>query len=208
VQVIQSMRSCERTLPVCFLPTQPSFPPQSPHHHHHHSRLFSYLRPLQLVLLDRVRHVEEVLLLLHVRTLETGSDTGARVATGVEDVSPVVVLGLVEKSLDSGLREGPWSGVEGLLLGPDDRLGVRVRVEVLLQLLPWEWVELLDTGNGSVGDLVLLTVLVQCHVGLASAHDYALNLVVGVELEVVFTIVGDIRDDPLEVALASEVFDA
>jgi len=143
-----------------------------------------------------------------MRALETGSDTGTRVAAGVEDVSSVVVLGLVEKSLDSGLGEGPWASVEGLLLCPDNSLSVRVRVEVLLELLPWEGVELLNTGDGGVGDLVLLAVLVQGGVGLTSAHNHALDLVVGVELVVMFTIVGNIRDDPLEVALSGKVINA
>ena len=143
-----------------------------------------------------------------MRALETSSDTGTGVTTGIEDVSPVVVFGLVEQRLDSGLGERPGTCVEGLFLRPDDGLGVGVRVEVLLELLPWEGVELFDTRDSRVGDLVLLTVLVERGVRLTRAENDALDLVVGVNLKVMAAVVGDIGNDPLEVAVASEVLDA
>jgi hypothetical protein len=60
---------------------------------------------LELVLLDGESHLEQVLLLLHVGGLETSGDGSTGVAASVHDVLPVVVLGVVEKSLDSGLGE-------------------------------------------------------------------------------------------------------
>jgi hypothetical protein len=60
---------------------------------------------LELVLLDGESHLEQVLLLLHVGGLETSGDGSTGVAASVHDVLPVVVLGVVEKSLDPGLGE-------------------------------------------------------------------------------------------------------
>lgn len=51
---------------------------------------------------------------------------------------------------------------------------------------------------------MLGAVFVQGDVDLAGAEDYAVDLVVG---EDGFVIVGGIGDDPLEVGVASEVFD-
>lgn len=51
---------------------------------------------------------------------------------------------------------------------------------------------------------MLGTVFVQGDVDLTGAEDYAVDLVVG---EDGFVVVGGVRDDPLEVGLASEVFD-
>lgn len=69
-----------------------------------------------------------------------------------------MVLCLVEQGLYSGLDETPGSGIERLFLTPDDVLGVGVAVKVLLKLLPGEWVQLFDTGDGGVGDVVVGTV--------------------------------------------------
>lgn len=139
--------------------------------------------------------------------LETSGDGSTRVSASVHDVLPVVVLGVVEKSLDSGLGEGPGTGVEGLLLAPDDRLGIRVGVEVVAELGPGEGVELLNTGDGSVGDLVGLTVLEEAGEDLAGTENDTLDLLGLVDLEGGVLGVRGVLNDPLEVALTSEVLD-
>lgn len=65
------------------------------------------LLALELVLLDVESSIQQVLLFLHVAALETSGDTGAGVSTSIENVSSVVVLGLVQQRLDTGLCEGP-----------------------------------------------------------------------------------------------------
>jgi hypothetical protein len=165
------------------------------------------LLALELVLLDGESHLEQVLLLLHVGGFETSGDGGTGVAASVHDVLPVVVLGVVEKSLDSGLGERPGTSVEGLLLAPNDRLGIRVRVEVVAELGPGEGVELLNTGDRCVGDLVGLTVLEQGGEDLAGTEDDTLDLFGLVNLEGGVLGVHGVLDDPPEVALTSEVLD-
>lgn len=70
-------------------------------------------------------------------------------------------------------------------------------------MLPWEGVELLDTSNGSVVELVCFAVLVQRCVDLTSAEDYAVNLI---GLGDGFAVLR-IRDDPLEVRLVCKILD-
>lgn len=87
-----------------------------------------------------------------------------------------MVLGLVQECLDTGLGEAPSTRVKRLLLRPDDGLGVGVAVEVLLELLPREGVELLETRDGDIVNLVLGAVLVQSGVDLTRAEDDAVDL--------------------------------
>jgi hypothetical protein len=65
------------------------------------------LLALELGLLDVESGIQQVLLFFHVAALKTSGDTGAGVSTSIENVSSVVVLGLVQQSLDTGLCEGP-----------------------------------------------------------------------------------------------------
>lgn len=118
-------------------------------------------------------------------------------------MSAVVVLRLIEQGLDSRLSEAPGTGVEGLLLTPDDVLGVGVHVEVLLQLSPREGVELLDTGDCSGLDFLACAMLVDGGVGLACAENDALDLVWLFYRLAMF----GIRDDPLEVRIPCEILD-
>lgn len=157
-------------------------------------------------MLDVKSGFQKVLLFLHVAALETSGDTGARVSSSIKNVSSVVVLGLVQQSLDTRLCEGPRTCVKRLLLGPDDVLGVGVRVEVLLELSPREGVELLNTGDGSVGDAILLAVLVQSSIDLTSTENDALNLLLRLDLVLALG-VSRVRNDPLEVRVASELLD-
>jgi len=68
-----------------------------------------------------------------VRELQSSGDGSTGVTASIHDVFPVVVLGVVQQGLDSGLCETPCSGVKRLLLAPDDGLRVGVRVQVLLE---------------------------------------------------------------------------
>jgi len=118
------------------------------------------LLSLELVLLYRESHLHQLLLLSRVRGLQTRRDGGAGATASVHDVFPVMVLGVVKEGLDTRLGVAPRAGIQGLLLGPDDSLGVAVLVEVVTELLPWEGVELLVTGDGDVVNLLLGAVLV------------------------------------------------
>lgn len=142
-----------------------------------------------------------------MRTLESRGYGRTRSASSVHNVLPVVMLRVIQQSLNSRLRERPGARIQRLLLAPNDRLCIRVAVEVLFQLRPWEWVELLDTGDGGVGQVVLLAVFEESGEDLAGAEDDAVDLVVRVELEFGVFFVGGVRDDPLEVTVASEVLD-
>ena len=135
--------------------------------------------------------------------LGTGGHRRAGVAASVHDVFPAVVLSVIEQSLDTGLSEAPGTSVERLLLGPDDRLGVRVLVKVLLQLLPREGVQLLKTGDGDVVNLVIGAVLVEGGPDLTRAKNDSVNLLRRLDGARLVLRVGD---DPLEASiLASEL---
>lgn len=139
---------------------------------------------------------------MHV--FQTSGDRGTGVATRIHDVLSVMVLGLVEQRLDTGLDKTPGTSIEGLFLCPHNGLGVGVHVEVFLELLPWEWVELLNAGEGDVVNLVVGTVLVQGSPDLARAENYAVNLLGRLDGASLMLGVGD---DPLKAGIrASEVF--
>lgn len=114
-----------------------------------------------------------------------------------------MVFGVVKKCLDARLCEGPGSGVEGLFLTPYDGLGVRVHVEVLLELLPWEGVELFNSCDGGVFVTVVGAVLVEGCVYLAGAENYALDLLGVIDGIAVF----GVGDDPFKLRVAGEFFD-
>jgi len=162
-----------------------------------------HLLALEALLVEGESILQELLLLLEVNGLETSSDGGAAGTTSVQDVATVVVLGGVEQALDTGLGVGPGTGVEGLLLAPNDVLGVGVAVKVLLELSPWEGVQLLNTGDGGVADAVGLTVLDESSVDLTRAKDDTLDLLGGVDGGTVALI----GDDPLEVRVTAQGLD-
>jgi hypothetical protein len=167
--------------------------------------LFIHLLALELVLLDSESHLEEVLLLLGVDVLETSGDRGTGVSASVHNVLASVVLSVVEQSLDTGLSEAPGTSVERLLLAPDDGLGVRVLVEVLLELLPREGVQLLNAGESDVVNVVVRSVLVKGSPDLASAENNTLNLVRRLDST---SLMLRVRNNPLESGvLASKSLD-
>lgn len=107
----------------------------------------------------------------------------------------VVVLRLVQQRLDTRLGVAPGTRIQRLLLGPDNRLGVGVQVEILTQLFPGERVQLFNAGDGDVVDVVVGAVLVQGGVDLPRAEDDAVNLVMRLDRAGLVRRVGD---DPLE----------
>jgi hypothetical protein len=101
------------------------------------------------------------------------------------------------------LGERPCTGIKRLFLAPDNSLGVGVHIEVLLELLPWEWVQLLNTCNGSVEVFVVGPVLMQCDIYLARTEDDAVDLLsIRNGIAVLW-----VWDDPPEVGIASKLFD-
>ena len=85
---------------------------------------------------------------------------------------------------------------------PDNGLGVRVHVEILLQLGPREWVQLLDTGDGDILDILVGTVLVQGGIDLTGAENDTINLIWLVDGLAVFRV----WNDPLELGITCELF--
>lgn len=135
--------------------------------------------------------------------LQTRGDRCTWVTARIHDMLPVVMLGDIQDCLDTWLGEGPRAGIKRLLLAPDDRLGIGVAVEILLHLLPWEGVELLNTRDRRVGDLLLSTMLDQCRVDLSGTQDHALDVGgLGNRGAVLW-----VRDDPAELRLAGELLD-
>jgi len=159
---------------------------------------------LQLLLMHLKRVLEQILFFLLMVRFQTRRDTGTGVPTGIHDVPSVVVFGLVQQGLDAGLHEAPAAGVQGLLLTPDNVLGVGITVEVFLELGPGEGVELFDTRDGDILEPLFLTVFDKGNVDLSGAHDDTLNLIVLIYCAGLMCGIGD---DPLEVGLLGKVFD-
>lgn len=135
------------------------------------------------------------MLLLGMRLLQTRRDRRTRVTARIHDMLAVVVLRLVQQRLDTRLGVAPGTRIQRLLLGPDNRLGVGVQVEILTQLFPGERVQLFNAGDGDVVDVVVGAVLVQGGVDLPRAEDDAVNLVMRLDRAGLVRRVGD---DPLE----------
>jgi hypothetical protein len=133
---------------------------------------------------------------------QSGGNAGTGVSTSVHHVPSIVVFCLVEERLNSRLSEAPSARVQRLLLAPHNIPGVRVAVQVLLQLGPWERIELLDTSDGNIFDLVTGSVFGESGVDLSGAENDAFDLVMVLNRLTMLRI----RDNPLEVRLASKVF--
>jgi len=134
--------------------------------------------------------------------LQSSCYTGAWIPAGVHDVLVIMVFGLVEEGLDAGLSERPSTGIEWLFLAPNNGFGIRVHIEVLLKLLPWEGIQLLNTRDGSVSEFVIGPVLVQCDVYLAGTEDDAVDILWISDGIAMFWV----RDDPSEMGIAGELF--
>lgn len=69
--------------------------------------------------------------------------------------------------------------------------------------MPWEWVQLLNTGDGGISDVVVVAVLDESGVNLSGTEDDTLDVVLlGDGLAVLLLL-----DDPAEVAVTSELLD-
>ena len=124
-----------------------------------------------------------------------------RISSRVHDVPSVMEFRLVQQCLDPRLDETPRSGIQRLLLTPNDRLGVLVRVEVLLELRPRERVQLLDTGDGCILKALVGAMLEQGGVHLTCANNDAVYLVwLGDRFAVL-----RVGDDPFEVGITGEI---
>lgn len=84
---------------------------------------------------------------------------------------------------------------------PDNGLGVSVCVEVLFEKLPWEWVQLLNTGDSSVLNVIVGAMLMKSSVDLSTTENDALNLLWLVNSLAVL----GIWDDPFELRVTSEL---
>lgn len=166
-------------------------------------RCRKYLLALKLLLANTESILQQLRLLLNVVLLSTSRNRRRRVTSRIHDMLAVVVLSLVEHSLNTWLRESPSTSIEWLLLCPDNSLGVWIGVEVVLDLLPWEWVKLLDTSDGGVGDVVVGAVLEESGVDLSGTEDDALDLLLLLDGLAVLGIL----NYPAEVGVTSELLD-
>lgn len=160
------------------------------------------LFPLELVLFDAPCHLQHLLLLPLVHILQPGRNAGAGISACVHDVSPVMVLRLVQQGLNARLHGTPSTSIKRLFLRPDNSLRIWIRVQVLLELSPWEGVELFETGDGRGGVTKILAMLEESGEDLACAEDDTLNLVVRLDFVGCVSLVGN---DPLEMRFASEI---
>ena len=153
------------------------------------------LLPLQLLLHDTKCHIKHIKLLLHMRTLQACRNAGAWIATSVHDVLTIMVLSLVQKCLDTRLREAPCACIQRFFLSPDNGLGIGVLIKVFLELSPREGVKLFDTGDCGLVVLVLSTVFVKSDINLPRTEDDTVNLFWRSNI---VSLVSWIRNDPLE----------
>jgi hypothetical protein len=107
-----------------------------------------------------------------------------------------MVLGLVQQCLDTRLREAPSTSIERLFLSPDDVFGVGIAVQIVADLRPWEWMQLLNASDGGSTVANFSAVFRQSDVDLSRAQNNALDFVVGINIVGFVTFVWD---DPLEV---------
>ncbi len=82
---------------------------------------------------DRESSLQKLSFLLSMAGLQPGGDTGTWIPSSIHDVLAIMVLGLVQESLDSWLGETPCTGIERLLLTPYDGLSIWIAVKVLLE---------------------------------------------------------------------------
>lgn len=116
-----------------------------------------------------------------------------------------MIFGLIQQRFNPGLRKTPPACIQRLFLTPYDRLRVWIAVQIIAELLPGERVQLFDTGDGCVlQGGVRSAVFVESGVDLTGAENDAGDVFRGIDF---VGVVCRIRDYPLEVGLAGEVFD-
>jgi hypothetical protein len=114
-----------------------------------------------------------------------------------------MILRLIQQCLDTRLHETPCASIQRFLLTPNNVPGVWVGIEILFQLCPGEWIELLNAGDGRILDTVGLSVFDKSGVDLSCAEDDAVNFIRFNDPLTVFLL----GNDPLEIRIYSEVFD-
>ena len=72
--------------------------------------------------------------------LDASCHTRAGISPRIEDVLAIVMLCVVEQSLNPRLREAPRACIQWLFLSPHNVLGVGILVEIFLKLSPREGV--------------------------------------------------------------------
>lgn len=100
-------------------------------------------------------------------SLQTRRDRGAGIATSIHDVLPVMILSIIQQSLNTGLSIAPSTSIKRLLLSPNDSFGIGVEIQIIPELLPREWVKLLDTSDSHIVNLLLSAILGQGCIDLA-----------------------------------------
>lgn len=155
---------------------------------------------LQFVLSNGESSLQQLRFFLGMTGLETSSHTGTWISTCVHDVLSIMVLSVVQQSFNSRLSETPCTGIKRFFLTPNNGFGIGVHVKVLFELLPWERVELFDTSEGSVLDVVVGAVFAQGGINLSCAKDNTLDVLRLVDRFAMFSI----RDNPAELRVTSE----
>lgn len=93
--------------------------------------------------------------------------------------------------------------VERFFLCLDDGFGVRVLVEVFVELFLGEGVELFDMGDGNVVDFVVGVVFVKIGIDLVRVEDDVVNFFGSFDF---VRLVGWVGDDLLELGFVNEFF--
>lgn len=102
------------------------------------------------------------------------------------------MLRLPQNCLQPALHMLPGAAVPRLFLAPYDLLGIRVHIQVLLDLLPRKRVKLLDSRNSDISDIVLVAVFEQRSIYLARAHDDSSDAVRFIDSLSVFGVGNDV----------------
>lgn len=147
--------------------------------------------------------LQQIHLLLHMTALQPRRYAGTRIPPRIKHMPAIMMFRLIQQGLNPRLGKAPPTRIKRFLLAPDDILGIGVHVQVFFELGPGEGVQLLDAGDGDVFVFFGGTVFVQGDVDLAGAEDDTVDVFGLFDSFAVF----GVRDDPLEVRVASEVFD-
>jgi len=145
--------------------------------------------------------LKEGLLFNVVSRLATGSNSTVRVSTSISKRDVLVLVGFLEDSGQSLGSVAPTTHVEGLFLNPDNLLEVRVAVKNISDLSKGEGMQLLNSEEGSVLDIVGLSGLGQGSKHLANRDNQTLSLLLGTNGNTM----GLVLNDPLEVRVISKV---
>lgn len=124
-----------------------------------------------------------------------------RTPARIHDVPPIVILRLIQQCLNTWLGETPCTRIEWFFLRPHEGLGIRIAVEIFLELSPGEWVKLFEAGDGGVSVLEFGTMPDERCVDLSGAHDDAFDFVMRGNF---VGLVGGIWNHPSEVGVAGE----